>query len=49
MSSSIAKAVLVTQLILIVRGEEKSVVWDSYGPYKQVYPDADRPKEVFCI
>ena len=41
MSSSIAKALLVTQLILIVRGEEKSVVWDSYGPYKQVYPDAD--------
>ena len=41
MSSPIAKALLVIQLILIVCSEERSVVWDSFGPYKQVYPDAD--------
>ena len=42
MSALIANTLLIlTQLFILVFGEERSLSWNSYSPYKQVYPDAD--------
>ena len=42
MSALIAKVGLILiQLFIPVFGDDKSTAWDSFGPYKQVYPNAD--------